>query len=144
MLILKKEKLMKEVSAETGLSRETLREQKNAALKGMKEALKEKKRGRKPKGHLSTMEEAEAEVARLKEELAEEKKTRKTLEKESLEVKEDLWMARHVIGYWQKLGRIDVKKKSALWKVLRNIFSRVPKKPYGPEGPSNAPQDSTE
>ena len=126
------------------MSRETLREQKNAALRAMKEALKEKKRGRKPNTHVANLEEAVTEIGSIRKELSEEKKQRKALEKENLEIKRDLWMARHVIGYWQREGRIDIKKKGTLWKVLRNMFSRVPKRLFEQEEISKAHADAME
>jgi uncharacterized protein (DUF3084 family) len=99
----------------------------------MKEALKEKKKGRKPKGYIAKEEDLVIEMEKLRRELEETKKAKKEIEKENRYTKDQLWVARHALNFWEKQGRIDLKKNPTLQKVIKNIFSEVPKKPYGPE-----------
>jgi hypothetical protein len=99
----------------------------------MKEALKEQKKGRKTKDYIETEEDLRKEVERLKNELAWAQAEREVAEKELKKETKKLWVARRVLNFWQKTGRIDLKKKSIMGRVIKNIFSDVPKKPYGPE-----------
>jgi transposase-like protein len=133
MMVLKKTKTQQEVSRETGVSRESVRKWKNRAINGMKEALKEQKKGRKTKDYIETEDDLRKEVERLKNELAWTRAEKDEAEKELKKETKRLWMARRVLNFWQRTGRLEIKKKSIIGKVIRNIFSDVPKRPYGPE-----------
>ena len=135
MMVLKKKKTQQEVSKETGVSRESVRKWKDKAIKGMKDALKEHKKGRKPKDYIKTEEELRKENERLKHELAWAKAERDVAEKELKKKEKKLWVAKHVLNFWQKTGRVEIKKKSVMGKVIKNIFSDVPKKPSSKEEP---------
>jgi hypothetical protein len=69
----------------------------------------------------------------MRNELAIQQTENKKLKKESKSVEADLWMARHVIDYYTKHGLMELKKNGILGRILKRIFSRVPKKPSKPE-----------
>ena len=115
------------------MSRESVRKWKDKAIEGMKAALKEQKKGRKPKDYIETEEELRKEVERLKSELAWAQAEREVAEKELKKETKRLWVARRVLNFWQKTGRVEIKKKSIMGKVIKNIFSDVPKRPCDQE-----------
>lgn len=121
------------MSQEAGLSRETLRIQKNKAIKAIKESLKDEKRGRKPKDYVAGEKNQAVEIERLKRELEEAKKAKKVLEKENRGIMDQLFVAKHALKFWEKEGRVDLKKNPTLQKVINNIYSEAPKKLSKPE-----------
>jgi uncharacterized protein (DUF3084 family) len=58
---------------------------------------------------------------------------KKKLENEKKKATKDLWMARHVISYFDKNLAMGAKKNETTKKVLKTLFSNVPKKPYKEE-----------
>ena len=130
LLILTKEEQMQEVSADLGVSRESLRKWKNKALMGMKKALEEKPAGRKAADWVEE-EKLREELEKARYQLKEAEKENRRLERKMRKDAENLQMARHALGVWKDEGRLDIKKNSVLKKLLKNIFSRVPKKPFG-------------
>jgi len=55
------------------------------------------------------------------------------LENERKKAKKELWMARHAITFYEKHTGGEGKKNARMRKVLKEIFSEVPKKPLAQE-----------
>jgi hypothetical protein len=60
-------------------------------------------------------------------------KEKARLEAEKKKAVSELWMARRAISFIDKNFSVDAKKNAGTKKVLKEIFSSIPKKPYKDE-----------
>jgi transposase-like protein len=135
LAVMAKKKRVKQICAEQNITRQTFKVWKKTAIEGMAKAfLSQGKRGRKPKEYLAEEED-------VRESLEEVKKREKKLqmqilllETERKKAKKELWMARHAITFYEKTTGGEGKKNARMRKVLKEIFSDVPKKPLAQEG----------
>ena len=130
--VLSKKKKVQEVALERGVSRESVREWKNKALEGMEKALENKERGRKPKNYVKE-DELRDNLEEIQEKLKVLEKEKARLEEEKKKAVNEMWMARRAISFIDKNFAMDAKKNAGTKKVLKEIFSNIPKKPYKAE-----------
>jgi transposase-like protein len=131
--VMAKEKKVKQVCVEMDISRETFREWKKIALEGIARAfLKTEKRGRKPKNYVKeenlreSMEKAQEDQKKLEEKI-------RVLEEEKRKATQELQIARKATNFFEKNSEDDAKKNASSRKILKEIYSEVPKKPYKTE-----------
>ncbi len=131
--VMAKEKKVKQVCEEMDISRETFREWKKIALEGIARAfLKTEKRGRKPKNYVKeedlreTVTKAQEEQRKLEEKI-------RILEEEKKKATQELQIARKATSFFEKNDEDGAKKNANMRKVLKEIYSEVPKKPYKTE-----------
>lgn len=94
------------------------------------------KKGRHPKNYVEETQLRD-ELAKMHKALTESEKARRIVERDKKRIINELWTARRVIGFWAKEKLIDFKKNGILRRLIKNIFSNVPKKPVGKEKSAN-------
>lgn len=111
-----------------------MREWKNKAIEGMEKALEDKERGRKPKNYVKE-DELRENLEEIQDKLKAVEKEKARLEEEKKNAVNELWIAKRSITFIDKNFASDAKKNANTKKVLKVVFSNVPKKPYKEEKP---------
>jgi predicted nuclease with TOPRIM domain len=101
-------------------------------MAGMRKALEDKKPGRKPKNYVKE-DELQDNLEEIQENLKDLEKEKARLEAEKKKAVSELWMARRAISFIDKNFAVGAKKNAGTKKVLKEIFSNIPKKPYKDE-----------
>jgi transposase-like protein len=130
-----KEKTVSQVAKELEITEEAVYQWERKSKAELLKILEPEKRGRRPKDHV---EESllRAELEKLRAELAESEKEKLKWEREHRKITRQLWTARHVINFWQKLRNDEDRKKNSIMEhPLKKLFSFVSKKPLKTEKP---------
>ena len=126
-----KEKSVKEVCRELGITKQAFSKWRKKAASAMEKGLMEEE-GRKTAGEIPERE-LRREIGKLRREKKELEKQARKAEKQKLFVEDELWTARKIIEIKIAAGELDLedKKNAELVPVIRRIFSITPEERPG-------------